>query len=330
MKIHIITITKSVIILALFSFCCKREKITIENTSSYIAFDRSEENGNENIWLLHLATLNEIRIAGHPVYWEHTPVWLSDSELLFLIEPPLASCTETDIVLINLRTGKMKLLDYWSWEDSPKFGIISADVQRNIYYGVYEISAEDSGYSVINILSLISESPTPIPFISDIRLKNWGLRVAESPNISKDGTRFLFAGCDTFKYRTMYIQQNKRYTDIYNYYIPEKALKRLTFGDYDNDNPCWVSADSIIFSSNRNGNWDLFLMDTNGVILKQLTSTLEIDEDQGATVSPDHKAICYSGYDNIKKKGYIWLMNTETCETKLLTKGNNPAWSPAK
>jgi len=330
MKIYIITLIKLLIVVALFSFCCKREKITIENTSGYIAFDRSEKNGNENIWLLHLATLNEIKIAGHPVYWEHTPTWLSDSELLFLIEPPLASCTETDIVLINLKSGKRKLLDYWSWDDCPMYRIISADAKRNIYYCNYEVSAEDSGYSIINVLSLMDKHPTPLHFISKIKLKEWGLRVAESPNISNDGTRFLFAGCDTFKYRTMYIEQDKWYNDIYYYNVPERALKRLTFGDFDNDNPCWVSTDSIIFSSNRNGNWDLFLMDTNGVILKQLTNTSEIDEDQGATVSPDHKTICYSGYDNVKKAGYIWLMSLETGETKFLTKGGNPAWSPAR
>src|SRR5690349_12199774 len=61
----------------------------------------------------------------------------------------------------------------------------------------------------------------------------------------------------------------------------------------------------IAFVANRNGNWDLFLMNGDGGGLAQLTDT-PLDERQ-PSISPDGMRVAYSTSD-----GALWVMSLET------------------
>src|SRR5512134_1672013 len=58
-------------------------------------------------------------------------------------------------------------------------------------------------------------------------------------------------------------------------YIPEKMpITRLTSGDWDDIAPAASpDGEKIAFASNRNGFWDLYLMDTSSAEVTQLTDT---------------------------------------------------------
>jgi Tol biopolymer transport system component len=295
----------------------------MDDTKDWIAFYRSRNKDNitDDIWLVNVMTNKEIQITNSSRYYEYAPVWLSESKLLYFIEPQPESYTERNIVLLDFVNGKRKLLDFWTWQDCPGIDRVSVDSSGNIYY-------TPVGGEEIYVLSLVESKPKPkLIFTSDF-VKQHGLSELNSPIISSDGVKLLFVGCDTLKFRLMHIEQKKRYYDVYYYHRQEGTLKRLTIGDYDNGCPSWIGKDSIIYSSKRNDNWDLYLMNKEGVILKRLTNTKDIDEWQGATISPDHKTICYAGYDKKTKELNMWLMDLGNGTTKFLTKGGKPAWSP--
>ena len=310
---------------AVFFGCEKEITITLDNTMDWIAFYRSGENDYETdeIWIINVTTNEEIQITNSSRYYENSPVWLTDSKLLYFIEPQLESYTERNIVLLDFATGKRTLLDFWTWRDCPGIDRISVDARRNIYYSPV-------GNDEIYILSLAESKPKPQLMFSSNFVKQHGLSYLHSPTISSDGVELLFVGCDTTKYRIMHVEQKKHYFDIYYYNRQDYTLKRLTSGDYANGYPSWIGTDSIIYSSKRDENWDLYLMNRQGVILRQLTNTKDIDEWQGATISPDHKTICYAGYDHNKEELNMWLMALEKRATTFLTKGGEPAWSPKK
>lgn len=82
-------------------------------------------------------------------------------------------------------------------------------------------------------------------------------------------------------------------------------------------------AGKIAFVANRNGNWDLFLMNGDGGRLTQLTDT-PLDERQPA-ISPDGMRVAYSTSD-----GVLWVMSLETKAAEALPlpagRYGYPAW----
>lgn len=79
----------------------------------------------------------------------------------------------------------------------------------------------------------------------------------------------------------------------------------------------------IAFVANRNGNWDLFLMNGDGGGLAQLTDT-PLDERQ-PTISPDGGRVAYSTSD-----GVLWVMSLESKAAEALPlpagRYGYPAW----
>lgn len=327
-----------ILLLGAFFLTCQQKTVILEDTSGYIAFHRMPEAGHIvdfNIWLINTKTKEEIRITRDLGHWEFYPVWMSDSELLCLIEPQEKTMTEKNIVYVNFNTGKMQLLDFWTWRDCPRSDKISIDSSNNLYYATY-IPRE--GLNAIYRISLNEKRPKPIEILSPANIRQFGLAEVSSPIISPDGTKLLLVACDTAKYRGLHNKEVKKYYyDIYLYdfdtYYKIEGLKRLTHSDYDNDHPVWIGNDSIVFASNRNGNWDLYLANKTGEILKNLTSTENIDESTGweaIAVAPDRNHIAYSRYNEESKKSEIWIMDLKTQKTWFLTEGSAPDWSPAR
>jgi dipeptidyl aminopeptidase/acylaminoacyl peptidase len=120
------------------------------------------------------------------------------------------------------------------------------------------------------------------------------------------------------------------------------APRQLSFGAYDDDGPLAWSRDgrSIIFSANRNADWernpnnsDLFAVDLAGGALRRLTDRAGPDE--APAVSPDGRHIAFVGYDD-RFLGYqgniLYVMDIVGGKPRALTAGfdrslGRPIWA---
>ncbi|MBB5984181.1 alpha/beta hydrolase family protein [Sphingobium lignivorans] len=107
------------------------------------------------------------------------------------------------------------------------------------------------------------------------------------------------------------------------------APRRLTFGKWDDGGPLSWSPDgrTILFSSNRNEDWELnpvngevYALDVASGAVKALTS--RDGPDGGARYSPDGSKIAYLGYDD-SRRGYdnvqLYVMNADGSGFRSLT-----------
>jgi hypothetical protein len=317
--------SRCLIVFALLVIGCEMQRVpTLPDTHNCIAFYRQgkEDNAKSDIWLVNIQTKQEMQVTNTFRYNEKSPAWLSNSKLAYIIYPQLESYTEIDLVIADFNSGKQRLLDYWTWQNCPSWDRISADEDGNIFY-----SPTDGSIQMLMPSTDMEEYSIREVFSLEM-VHEYGLLWLHGPSIFPGGNELLFSACDTQQYRRMDIGQNIIYFNIYYYNIRERALKQLTFGDAYNDDALWIGRDSIVFSSNRDGNKELYLMNRDGVMLQRLTHTDSIEEWQ-ATISPDHSLFCYSGYDLKKEDERIWFMDLRTGETEYLTNGYGPAWSPA-
>ncbi len=107
-------------------------------------------------------------------------------------------------------------------------------------------------------------------------------------------------------------------------------LTRLTYGPWDDTNPA-ISPDgnSVAFTSNRSGYWDIYLLDLDSGGITRLTDTLAYD---GApSWSPDNQWLVYETYINDNLEINIQSVNILS-DTVQLTNDTaadfSPVWSP--
>lgn len=122
------------------------------------------------------------------------------------------------------------------------------------------------------------------------------------------------------------------YFHLFAYQPMQLPYTRLTDGDFDDRDPV-ISPDGtqIAFSSNREGHWDIYLLDLPTGKIVRVTSTSQYD---GApSWSPDGQWISYESYDGVNLNIMIQSVSDPTTPAIQLTQnsGNNysPAWSPA-
>jgi Tol biopolymer transport system component len=311
---------------ALLVIGCKMQGVpTLPDTSNFIAFCRQgkEDNAKSDIWLINIQTKQEMQVTNTSHYYEESPVWLSNSKLVYIIYPQPESYTEIDLVIADFNSGKQRLLDYWTWQNCPSWDKLSVDRDGNIFY------SPAGGSMQMLMPSMDMEEYSIREIFSSEMTREYGLLWLHGPSIFPGGNELLFSACDTQQYKRMDIGQNIIYFNIYHYNIHEHTLKQLTFGDARNDYASWIGSDSIVFSSNRDGNMELYLMSPDRIIFKRLTHTDSIEEWQG-TISPDHSLFCYDGYNLKTADEEIWVMDLRTGETEYLTNGYEPAWSLAR
>ena len=115
-------------------------------------------------------------------------------------------------------------------------------------------------------------------------------------------------------------------------YIPEKMpLTRLTAGDWDDITPSpSPDGQKIAFASNRNGFWDLYLLDLTSGEVTQLTDTPQYE---GApTWSPDGSFLAFESYENENLDIVVGPANDPLSKPIPLTttsaSDHSPAWAP--
>jgi TolB protein len=88
-----------------------------------------------------------------------------------------------------------------------------------------------------------------------------------------------------------------------------------------------IFTSKIVFISNRDGNWELYMMDYDG--RNQTRLTFNNDVDYVPAWSADGKKICYTAYRGTDATLYIWDIHEQT-RTKVFSKGTPfaPAFSP--
>jgi TolB protein len=105
---------------------------------------------------------------------------------------------------------------------------------------------------------------------------------------------------------------------------------QLTSGDWDDIDPVVSpSQDSLAFASNRNGNWDLYLLDLQRNEIRQLTVTLGYEGKP--TWSPDGLWLAYEAYYSNSLD--IWILPIDGSQSPIQLTDHraadlSPAWDP--
>jgi len=126
-------------ILSMFLICLDNQVTTLENTCDHILYVKSKlvNDGliDENIWILNLHSKNKCQLTNSYQFDEVSPVWLSDSEFIFLLVPR-SSSQRIKISIMNLKTSARRIFDIWridrSKEPFPPAGL--AYSRGNIIY----------------------------------------------------------------------------------------------------------------------------------------------------------------------------------------------------
>jgi TolB protein len=121
------------------------------------------------------------------------------------------------------------------------------------------------------------------------------------------------------------------YAHLFAYIPGEMPLTRITSGDWDDITPSpSPNGEKIAFASNRNGFWDLYLLDLASGDVTQLTNTPQYE---GApTWSPDGSFLAFESYDNDNLNIVIGPANDPLSKPIPLTNSSasdhSPVWAP--
>jgi TolB protein len=123
------------------------------------------------------------------------------------------------------------------------------------------------------------------------------------------------------------------YTHLYAYHPQELPLTRITAGPWDDLHPA-LSPDGmkVAFTSNRNGYWDIYVLDLASGNLARVTDSLEYDA--SPSWSPDGLWLVYESYQGDNKGGlelFIRPLKNDQDPIRLTehpAADHSPAWSP--
>lgn len=110
--------------------------------------------------------------------------------------------------------------------------------------------------------------------------------------------------------------------DIYLMNSARKERHRLTEGR----SPDWSpDGESIVFTSNRSGQSNIYKMDINGEEVQQLTNEAT---NYSPSWSPDGQWIAFSSRRDGDLFSWIYVMTADGRRQRRLAQGRNPVWSP--
>lgn len=108
-------------------------------------------------------------------------------------------------------------------------------------------------------------------------------------------------------------------------------LRQLTFNDVTDWYPSFsYDGQEIVYSTQRNGQFDIHIMDLDGLNDRQITSGL--DENYAPALSPDGGQIVFTSTFGPGPEQNVWLVNSDGSNPRQLTFSDfddiDPIWSP--
>jgi Tol biopolymer transport system component len=128
---------------------------------------------------------------------------------------------------------------------------------------------------------------------------------------------WLLAGCSSAPARTAVPR-----TEAHPTPVPEPTVAAATLPPLSGSGGGWIA-----FSSRRDGNYEIYVMNADGTDLRRLTETPH-DPEGGAAWSPDCTQIAFSS--SRESGGRVRVMNADGSDKQWLTAGPGtlPSWSP--
>ena len=116
------------------------------------------------------------------------------------------------------------------------------------------------------------------------------------------------------------------------FYVPgELPLTRITYGDWDDTDPA-LSPDGtkVAFASNREGGWDLYILELISGEITRVTNSPEYDS--APSWSPDNQWLAFETYLNENLEVAVVSLTDKDQDVILLTEDassdHSPAWAP--
>lgn len=137
------------------------------------------------------------------------------------------------------------------------------------------------------------------------------------PDLHSDARTLVFAST-----------RNSRHPDIFLKDVDGYAITQLT-SDPDDDIQPRFSPDgkSIVFCSNRTGNWDVWLINRDGTELTQLTH--DRSDEVAPCFSPDGQHVAFTAWGRRSHQWEIWVLSIDRPGVRrFLCYGMFPDWSP--
>jgi TolB protein len=137
------------------------------------------------------------------------------------------------------------------------------------------------------------------------------------PDISRDGRRLVFAST-----------QHSTTADIYFTPVPGRTLTQLTTDPADDIMPSLhPMGEKIAFASNRAGNWDIYVMSTDGGQPMKVTD--EPEHELHPSWSPDGRHLIYCKLGSRSGRWEMWVVDTNNPGVRrFLDYGLFPQWCP--
>lgn len=209
------------------------------------------------------------------------------------------------IYLYDLRIGK--ICGEFATDDliaarSPRF---SPDGRQVVFSGV-----DRAGFADLYLLSLTD---------STFRRLTHDLYYDIDPDFSIDGGRIVFASdrCPDGAGGA---------SNLYSLELSSGAILRLTYGNWRDRSPD-VTGRGVFFSSNRQGAFNIFLLDSSGELSAQSTfATAAFDP----RLSPDGKSLFYSGYQDIQFQLYEMKLSERSTPIPQVIAATADNWSPPR
>ena len=188
------------------------------------------------------------------------------------------------------------------------------------------------------VLAKTEDVPTSQVFIVDLKSKRMHRLLKHEgedacPYFSPDGQGVVFASTLHDPSKGGNYSKPDDYPTAAEIYIARAdgtGLKRLTFNDaYEAESSFSPDGKKILFTSNRDGNLELYLMNTNGSEQTRLTFTEDLQE-EGAFFMPNGKEIVYRAWEkeNPNHVSQIYIIGAHGKNNRPITHDAAFNWSP--
>ncbi len=138
-----------------------------------------------------------------------------------------------------------------------------------------------------------------------------------TPDFSPNGDKLVFVS-DRGEYG------HEGALNLFTYTFASRKITQLTFGDYQDRSPDYTNR-GIYFTSDREGTFNIYLLDTRGNIQRQSTYVTGAFDPR---LSPDGKHLLYTGYQNLGFQIYQMELPEQPQVIAKSSTGDIHSWQP--